>query len=145
MLGDHQQTSHSIVPLQVAPHQRNRLSISTEAELDPGEWLFSWPEMPKSYVERAQVQIILMLRERDCYDALVKNLLPLSFPTVNHAAKRVLVAESGSVVLTYLPDSPCQLMACTLVTRPRSFQLNREEKEWKLVGNSIRSCSSLVG
>lgn len=145
LLGDHHQTAHSIVLVWASPHQRSRLSVFTEAELDPGEWLCSWPEVPKSYAERPQVQIVLTLRERDCYDTSVKNLLPLSSPTVNHTAKRCLVAKSGSVVLTYLPDHLCKLMVCTLLTRPHSFQLNREEKEQKLVGNSVRSCCFLVG
>lgn len=61
MLGDHQQTARSIVLLWAAPRQRSRLSVFTEAGLDPGERLCSGPEVPKSYAESAQVQIILML------------------------------------------------------------------------------------
>lgn len=59
--------------LRVAPHGRSRLSAFTEAELDPEEQLCSsWPEVPESYSGKAQVQMILMLREGDCCDNLVK-------------------------------------------------------------------------
>lgn len=125
--------------LHAAPHRRSRLSTFTEAELDPEEQLCSsWPEVPESYAGKAQVQMILMLRKGDCCDNLVKNLCHLSSPTVDHTAKRFLMAKSGSEILASLPDHPCQLVACSLLARPHSFPLNREGKEWKLVGKSGR-------